>query len=240
VHRSRRESLSRRSGMWGYLAEIPPSDERHHDDEQCRYTYCRPDPTVGAVDAKDLSDGGDEQEHRRFASRASTARLGTNEPYPSEPFHTPGCGVTAHSSCGRGQRVPLWNRLVGWCTGSVQSRPKLPQGWSYPIKASEVETLFPGVEYISWGWGTSRLRKWSPEERPSVFLWWHPHTAMPPSRMSFAAVPSENRASIREWIEVMVAPEARVWLDALATRSPVWLDGKHSVTWSWNSHGVED
>jgi hypothetical protein len=62
---------------------------------------------------------------------------------------------------------------------------------------------------------------------------------MPPSRMTFSAVPSANRASIREWIEEVVAPEARDWLLELASRSPVWLDSRHSVQWVWNNHGVE-
>lgn len=119
----------------------------------------------------------------------------------------------------------------------MRSRPKLLRGWSYPITASEVQKLFPGVERTHWGWSPTRLRNWSPEERPCVLLRWTPHTAMPPSGVSFATVPSESRASVREWIKTAVAPEAQAWLRELENRSPVWRDGKHSVHWVWANLG---
>jgi hypothetical protein len=117
----------------------------------------------------------------------------------------------------------------------VRSRPKLPKGWSYPIKPSEVEKHFPGVGHVYWGWGSYKLRDWKVEERPCFLLTWQPRTAMPMLILTVAAVPSDKRARIRAWVEAVVAPQAQEWLRALKDRSPTWLDGKHQKTWTWRA-----
>ena len=117
-------------------------------------------------------------------------------------------------------------------------RQKLPKGWSWPIKPSEVEKYFPGVGYTYWFRGsTKQQRAWTlGEPRPTSFrLTWTPRTAMPQPILTVFSVPSDLRKAVREWVEAVVLAQAHSWLAALETQSPVWLDAEHTKTWTWNA-----
>ena len=120
----------------------------------------------------------------------------------------------------------------GWSTGLVPSRPELPRGWSYPVKPSEIETLFPGVGHVYW-WGWSRKRAAAKGNPTRLFLRWSPRSAMPQPGLTIVAVPSQYRQAVRAWIETQVAPAAKRWLAGLDTNSPTWLDDPHVMTWTW-------
>lgn len=57
---------------------------------------------------------------------------------------------------------------------------------------------------------------------------------MPQPILTVAAVPSEHRAKIRNWIKTVVEPEARCWLSALDLRTATWRDSKHLKRWTWH------
>jgi hypothetical protein len=113
----------------------------------------------------------------------------------------------------------------------ARNRRKLPGGWSHPVRPSEVAEIFPGSGHVSWngrpaGWQNSA-------ERPVFWLTWEPRAAMPQPVLTVWAVPSEDRAAIRRWIEETAAPQAGRWLLALESRSPTWRDTRQSQAWSW-------
>jgi hypothetical protein len=142
-------------------------------------------------------------------------------------------GGLGHAATRRCQSSPLWNRPVDWSTGCVSERPRLPKGWSFPIKPSEVERYFPGVGYVYWVRGTAKLKDWSARDQSFLYLAWQPRTAMPASILTVGAVPSEFRAEIRQWVDEVVGPEASAWMKALESKSPTWLDSGHRVNWKW-------
>jgi hypothetical protein len=113
----------------------------------------------------------------------------------------------------------------------VRNRRKLPIGWSHPIKPSEIAQVFPAVGHTTWN---GRPANWqSAHERTAFWLSWSPRSALPQPVLTVWAVPSENRDSIRRWVQQTVAREAGDWLGALDTRSQVWRDTHHAVTWKW-------
>lgn len=112
----------------------------------------------------------------------------------------------------------------------MKVRPKLPKGWSWPVKPSDVDEQFPGVGHVNWVTGALNKKR-----TPTLYLTWQPRTAMPEAGLTISAVPSTDRAAIRLWIMDVVAPEARSWLTALETRSPTWLDQWHMESWCWQA-----
>jgi hypothetical protein len=111
------------------------------------------------------------------------------------------------------------------------ARRKLPNGWSYPIEASETAELFPGVGHVYWN---GRPANWqSAHAQDAFWLSWSPRSAMPQPVLTVWALPSARRAAVRRWIKQTVEPEASQWLRALDTRGQVWRDTSHSVAWSW-------
>ena len=113
----------------------------------------------------------------------------------------------------------------------ARNRSKLPAGWSRPIKPSEVTQTFPGIGHVYWN---GRPTTWRDNTaQPVIWLTWDPRTAMPQPILTVWAVPSANRAAIRQWIQQAVAPQATRWLLALESRSPTWRDTRQSKTWTW-------
>jgi len=114
----------------------------------------------------------------------------------------------------------------------ARNRTRLPIGWSRPIKPSEVIEIFPGIGHAYWN---GRPATWQNSTAQPVFwLGWTPRTAMPQPLLTVWAVPSQNRAAIRQWTQQTVAPEASGWLLALESRSPTWRDTPHSKAWNWD------
>jgi hypothetical protein len=122
----------------------------------------------------------------------------------------------------------------------VRNRPKLPKGWSFPIKPSEVEQYVPGVGHVYWVRAVEKLQDWSARDQNFLYLDWQPRTAMPASIFTIASVPSEFRAEIRKWIHEVVGPEATAWMQALESRSSTWLDSGHRISWTWRRDPIAD
>ena len=113
----------------------------------------------------------------------------------------------------------------------ARNRSKLPAGWSRPVKPSEISQTFPGAGHVYWNGPPATSR--DATARPVIWLSWEPRSAMPQPGLTVWAVPSANRAAIRQWINQTVAPQATRWLLALESRSPVWRDTRHWKTWNW-------
>lgn len=45
------------------------------------------------------------------------------------------------------------------------------------------------------------------------------------------AVPSDERAAVRDWVDSTAGREVSAWLEAIEAQSPVWLDAKHHRVW---------
>src|SRR5580692_10416684 len=101
---------------------------------------------------------------------------------------------------------------------------------------SEVTQTFPGIGHVYW---YGRPTTWrDTTAQPVILLTWEPRTAMPQPVLIVWAVPSGNRAAIRQWINQTVAPEATRWLLALESRSPAWLDVRQSKAWNWEPGAI--
>lgn len=122
----------------------------------------------------------------------------------------------------------------------MRERPELPNGWSFPIKPSEVEWYVPGVGHVNWVRGNEKLQDLSARDQSVLYLAWQPWTAMPASILTIGAVPSEFRAEIRQWIDEVVGPEAMAWMKELESRTPTRLDRGHNVSWTWRRDLIPD
>jgi hypothetical protein len=113
----------------------------------------------------------------------------------------------------------------------ARNRSKLPAGWSRPVKPSEISQTFPGAGHVYWNGPPAT---WRDRHGPAGHLA-ELGTAISDAatRAHRVAVPSANRAAIRQWINQTVAPQATRWLLALESRSPVWQDTRHWKTWNW-------
>ena len=114
---------------------------------------------------------------------------------------------------------------------SWKTKPKLPRGWSYPWKTSEVEELFPTIGKTYWNSG-GRLTR-NQEQRLVFSLTWSPRTALPQPVLHISPVPSDQRAAIRAWIESTAATEAQEWVRAAEHAFPTWRDARHRQAWIW-------
>ncbi len=190
-------------GYRGRRRSYPPTDP------------CRSDMVVAPKAGQSTKNGGGDLFHPRSSDHPIQ---GDPAPLP----HLRDAGLMTLGSMGD-----------RWSTGLMPD--KLPKGWSWPIKPSEVEKYFPGVGHTYWFWGSYRLRNRRLEEvrPPSFRLDWTPRSAMPQPVLTVFSVPSDKRASVRAWVEAVVAPQAHAWLGALETQYPTWLDARHQKTWTW-------
>jgi hypothetical protein len=86
----------------------------------------------------------------------------------------------------------------------------LPKGWSRPIKASEVEAVFPMARTVIWGDGP--LRSWQTGRRGIVVaLSADPRSGQEQPVLKLCAVPSDARSAISRWVRSVVAVEAAAW-----------------------------
>lgn len=115
----------------------------------------------------------------------------------------------------------------------ARNRRRLPAGWSHPVKPLEITEIFPGVGHVTWNGRPANWR--SAQARSAFWLDWSP---LPQPVLTLWAVPSAERAAVRRWMQDTVAPQAADWLRALDTRSPVWRDTRHSVTWSYTQDDI--
>jgi hypothetical protein len=107
-----------------------------------------------------------------------------------------------------------------------------------PMKPSEVTETFPGIGHVYWNGPPATWRDTTAQ--PVIWLTWAPRTAMAQPVLTVWAVPSGNRAAIRQWINQAVAPEATRWLLALESRSPTCRDTRHSKTWNWEPGTIHE
>lgn len=122
------------------------------------------------------------------------------------------------------------NLLIYW----THARPtQASKGLVVPDQAVRGWEVLSGGGYIYWVRSPGNLRDRSARDQNCLYLAWQPRTAMPASILTVGAVPSEFRAEIRQWIDEVVGPESRDWMQALDSKSPTWLDSVNKVNWTW-------
>jgi hypothetical protein len=114
---------------------------------------------------------------------------------------------------------------------------KLPDGWSWPLKPSDLPAIFPGVSTVYW-YGPAAGPK--PSSGPLVLLAWsaRPDSRMPEPTLMIWAVPSEMRARIRGELQTEAAADVKRWLSALADRGDGWRMLKHLQRWEWSDAAI--
>jgi hypothetical protein len=112
---------------------------------------------------------------------------------------------------------------------------KLPQGWSRPIKGSEVTLLFPWVGSVTWN---GRPQGWqSADALPVVWLEWSPRSAQTQPVLTLWAVPSQIRSLVRQAVHDQVRVEAAEWF-AKITSTEVLRAAHHMTQWLWTEQGL--
>jgi hypothetical protein len=120
-------------------------------------------------------------------------------------------------------------------SGRMASRQRLPRGWSHPMKPGEIAASLPGVGSVTWN---GRPQGWqAAATRPVFWLWWSPGSAMPQPVLTVWAVPSADRAAIRQWIGTTAMASIRAWLQAAEAAPQTWEDAEHMATWHWPGAG---
>ena len=116
----------------------------------------------------------------------------------------------------------------------MQAQPELPKGWSFPIEPSEVQQYFPGVDRSIWSVGTTTLNGWNEIRGRCFRIAWERHSFDFPRTLTIWAVPSEHLTEIRKWIDEVVGPKSRAWLQAPEFEDPAWLRGGHALHFFWH------
>ncbi len=115
-----------------------------------------------------------------------------------------------------------------------RTKPKLPQGWSWPVTSSEVTRLFPAARTLIWSGAFDKEWRAAPQAGYSVFLAeWNPRTVQEQPTLRVAAVRGEDRANVRSWLESGTAAEIADWLDMAARAPETWRDFGHQQIWKW-------
>jgi hypothetical protein len=117
---------------------------------------------------------------------------------------------------------------------TTRTKPDLSDGWSFPLTPAEVDDYFAQVGFVSWRTTNSKQTgEWGTTPEVLFNLSWHPGISRPQPILTIRALPSPHQAEVRDWIDHVVAPELRAWLEALPTRSTTWLEHAHVVSWKW-------
>lgn len=120
-------------------------------------------------------------------------------------------------------------------SGRMASKRRLPRGWSHPLKPGEIAASLPGVGSVTWN---GRPQGWqATATRPVMWLWWSPGSAIPQPVLTVWAVPSADRAAIRQWLGTTALASMRAWLQAAGAAPPTWRDAEHMATWHWPGAG---
>lgn len=157
-------------------------------------------------------------------------------------------------SCPTGRHVRLLGTLFlagnGWCwasgprcdagasrASSRRSRcqdvlvDKLPQGWSRPLKPSEVPRVFPMAGSIAWN---GRAQGWQKATAlPVVWLAWSPDSAQAQPVLTVWAVPSSSRSTIRRHIHDVVSAQAIRWFESVVNDGETARATPHTTGWYW-------
>lgn len=99
------------------------------------------------------------------------------------------------------------------------TKPDPSGGWSFPLTSAEVDDYFPQVGFVSWRTTNAKqIAEWGITSEVLFNLSWHPGLSRPQPILTIRAVPSPHQAEVRSWIDQVVAPELRAWLEALPTQ----------------------
>lgn len=132
--------------------------------------------------------------------------------------------------------MPLGTRsshVIGRRFSWMPSRKKspVPRGWSYPLKSAEVAEHFPAAPSVNWN---GRPHGWQEATRGLVLrVDWTPDSRMEQPVLTLWAVPSTERAHVRDWLRGEVAAAVAHWVSDAARQGPVYLDTRPSATWYW-------
>jgi hypothetical protein len=122
-------------------------------------------------------------------------------------------------------------------TRRTRRKRTLPAGWSYPLKPSEVPALFPAGEVTFWA---GRPQNWrSRSHVPVGYAQWSNESALRQPTLFFYAVRSEERADIKNWIEIEAAPAFARWF-AQASASPVWREANRWQHWNFSKTETDE
>jgi len=117
--------------------------------------------------------------------------------------------------------------------GSTHEKPELADGWSYPITSAEAEEYFPKVGHVSWRTAPNQDAEFGAHDEVLIILSWHPRISRPQPILTLRTVRTCRRAEVRAWIDVVVVPEAREWVESLPHRNDSWRELTHTVRWKW-------
>jgi hypothetical protein len=109
--------------------------------------------------------------------------------------------------------------------------PSLPPGWSWPLKSSEMATVFPGAGHVT---RNGRPRGWqSDRPQPLVRVVWDPRSWIDQPMLTISAVPSRHRHALRGMVLGRVAAEVSDWTGAASSQGEGWQILDHSIRWLW-------
>lgn len=116
----------------------------------------------------------------------------------------------------------------------MRSKPKLPQGWSWPLTATEIEQRFPGVARTTWSLG--RLGPF----RGTFYVAtgeWSPRSMAATPGLTVHAIPSEHRRAIREALTGHLGEQIAEWFADIPHRPETWLSENQGAAWRWQPTG---
>jgi hypothetical protein len=117
--------------------------------------------------------------------------------------------------------------------GSTHEKPELADGWSYPITSFEAEAYFPNVGHVSGRAAPNQDAVFGAKDEVLIILSWHPRISRPQPILTVRAVRTCRRDEVRTWIDEVVAPQAREWLESLPDRNNSWRERAHTMRWKW-------
>lgn len=86
----------------------------------------------------------------------------------------------------------------------------MERGWSRPLKASDVELVFPMARTIIWG--ERPLHSWRSQRQGIVVsLNNNVRSGQEQPELNLCAVPSDAREAIEQWLRSVVGGEAAAW-----------------------------
>lgn len=164
------------------------------------------------------------QQETDWRSRWSPSVAGSNPPAATME-------IDARSPTDRASSVPA--AMMG------RVPRKLAPGWSWPVRASEVDEVVPGFTYLTWSppWGPGRRSQPTDEGWLLAAYWRAEPGRMPPFRLTIYAVPSALRQQLRRQVAETVGPAVSAWR-ADADGGDGWRMLDHYEGWFWTSDGT--